>query len=147
MTDIHIDDFYRDTAKTLVTLYNTFPRHIMLFVEDICGPDAPDDFGLHSKRHDACLSALMWLGTSDYIQYKALIKREAIEEATLTHRAFILLNSAPTPQGINAAEPHGSADLLINQLREQLQSGTSSTLALFVKSLMANSRQLPASVF
>lgn len=142
MTDIHIDDFYRDTAKTLVTLYNTFPRHIILYVEDIAGPDTPDDFGLHSKRHESCLSTLLWLANSDYINYKSLIKREAIEEATLTHRAFLLLNSAPTNDGLNYSEPHGSTDLLINKLRQELQTGTSHTLAILVKDLMATSRQL-----
>lgn len=140
MSDIHIDDFYRDTAKTLVTLYNSFPRHITLFVEDIAGPDEPDDFGLHSKRHDACLSAFMWLANTDYIRYNSLIKREAIDEATLSHRAFLLLNSAPSENGLDAKAPHGSRDLLINQLRHQLTSGTSNTLAILVKGLMAASR-------
>lgn len=142
MTDIHIDDFYRDTAKTLVLLYNTFPRQITLYVEDIAGPDTPDDFGLHSKRHEACLNAFLWLATSDYIHYKSLIKREALEEATLSHRAFLLLNSAKADESLSHVEPHGSSALLINQLREQLQTGTSTTLAILVKELMATSRQL-----
>ena len=142
MTDIHIDDFYRDTANILVTLYNTFPRHITLYVEDISGPDTPDDFGLHSKRHESCLSTLLWLANSDYLNYKGLIKREGIEEATLSHRTFLLLNSAQAGSELNPIEPHGSADLLINQLRQELKSGTSNTLAILVKNLMACSRQL-----
>lgn len=142
MTDIHIDDFYRDAANILVTLYNTFPRHVTLYVEDISGPDTPDDFGLHSKRHESCLSTLLWLATSDYLNYKDAIKREGLEEVTLTHRTFLLLNSAPTADGLNPTEPHGSDSLLINQLRQELKNGTSHTLAILVKNIMVSSRQL-----
>lgn len=150
--DIHIDDFYRDTAKALVLLYNHFPRAMTLYVEDVSGPDTPDEFGLHSKRHESCLSALLWLGTAGYLNYSSLVRREAIEEATLSHRAFILLNSAvhnatqnissENDQVLNPLEAHGSDALLINQLRQELQNGTSSSLAITVKKLMALSNTL-----
>ena len=146
--DIHIDDFYRDTAKSLVLLYNHFPRALTLYVEDVSGPDTPDEFGLHSKRHESCLSTLLWLGTTGYLNYTSLVRREAIEEATLSHRAFILLNSAVqnnTEQSdghfsvppLNPLEAHGSDALFINQLRQELQNGTSISLAITVKKLMA----------
>ena len=47
MSDIHIDDFFRDAAIALNRLYLSFPRPIALYVEDIIGPDEPDEFGLH----------------------------------------------------------------------------------------------------
>ncbi len=143
MSDLHIDDFYRDTAKALVLLYNAFPRKITLYVEDISGTDTPDEFGLHSKRHDAGLNALLWLGSTDYLSYKTLVRQEALEEAVLTHRTFLLLNSGFHSGNFNHQAPHASPDLLINQLREQLSTGTSSTLAVCVRHIMAISRQLP----
>lgn len=140
--DIHIDDFYRDTAKALVLLYNHFPRALTLYVEDVSGPDTPDEFGLHSKRHESCLSTLLWLGTAGYLNYTSLVRREAIEEATLTHRAFLLLNSAEQAQALNPLEAHGSDALFINQLRQELQNGTSLSLAITVKKMMALSNSI-----
>lgn len=143
--DIHIDDFYRDTAKTLVSLYNHFPRALTVYVEDISGPDTPDEFGLHSTRHESCLSTLIWLGTAGYLNYSSLVRREAIEQATLTHHAFLLLNSADSQHALNPLEAHGSDALFINQLRQELQNGTSSSLAITVKKLMAYAHSLPKS--
>ena len=54
MADIHIDDFYRDVAAIFLRLYALFPRKSTLFVEDISGPDQPDEFGLHHPRFEAC---------------------------------------------------------------------------------------------
>ena len=138
MSDIHIDDFYRDTAKTLVMLYNHFPRPLSLYVEDVAGPDTPDEFGLHSTRFESCLSTFIWLNTAGYLNYKTLIMREALEEATLTQQAFIVLNSAFNNDTLNPAAPHGSQDLLINLLRQQLNHGSSTSLAILVKTLMAH---------
>ena len=140
MTDIHVDDFYRDTAKTLVLLYNNFPRQQTLYVEDIAGPDTPDEFGLHSKRHEAGLNTLLWLANSDYLTYTSLIKREALEDVCLSHRTFILLNSAAQEQQLEHNHPHGSEQLLINRLRRELKSGSSASLALLVRELMVLSR-------
>ncbi|WP_053980117.1 hypothetical protein [Marinagarivorans algicola] len=137
MPDIHIDDFYRDTAKTLVALYNNFPRPLSLYVEDIAGPDTPDEFGLHSKRHESCLSTFIWLGNAGYLNYASLIMREALEAATLTHQAFILLNSGLKNDELNPKAPHGSEGLLINLLRRELENGTSGSLAILVKGVMA----------
>ena len=61
MADLHLLDFYKDTAQALVSLHNSFPRKIELYVEDLIGPDHVDEFGLHSKRHESCLGAFLWL--------------------------------------------------------------------------------------
>ncbi len=45
MADIHVEEFYKDVAIALVQLYMSFPRRVNLFVEDIAGPDEPDEFG------------------------------------------------------------------------------------------------------
>lgn len=96
MADIHVEEFYKDAAIALVQLYGVFPRRINVFVEDIAGPDEPDEFGLHSKRHMACFGALLWLAEEDLLRYVDTIRQEALDQAVLTRRAFIRL-SAPAP--------------------------------------------------
>lgn len=59
--DLQIDDFYKDAASGLLMLYQAFPRKLALYVEDLIGREEPDEFGLPSKRHQACLGALLWL--------------------------------------------------------------------------------------
>ena len=92
MGDIHITDFHKDAAKALNMLYSGFPRPLTVFVEDIAGPDSPDEFGLHSPRHMACLSTLIWLAAEGYIRYDDTIRQEAVDQATLTHKGFVLLS-------------------------------------------------------
>ena len=67
MSDINIDDFFKDAAIALVQLYGMFPRRHALFVEDICGPDDTDEFGMNAveKRvhvHDLHATILHLLG-------------------------------------------------------------------------------------
>lgn len=159
MSDIHIDDFYRDTARILVALYNQFPRKTTLYVEDIAGPDKPDEFGLHSPRHLACLHTLLWLAHTDYLHYESLIREEAVDQIVLSHRAFLLLNSVraevhkhPTPESkdttptaIPVAIPLSIAaqeNLIINRIRRELKDGTSFTLATLMREIMVQSREL-----
>ena len=96
MTGIHIDDFYADAAHTLVSLYSVFPRPITLFAEDICGPDEPDEYGVHSHRFLACFAAMVWLADEGYIRYEDTIRQEAIDQAVLSGRCFAALL---TPRG------------------------------------------------
>ncbi|MEE8057383.1 MAG: hypothetical protein V3T17_06060 [Pseudomonadales bacterium] len=93
MTDIHIDDFYKDVGLIFTRLYNSFPKKIILYVDDISGADDPDEFGLHSERFLAGFSAMVWLGDQHYLQYDAPIKQEALDQAVLSQRAFLLLSS------------------------------------------------------
>ena len=148
MSDIHIDDFYRDTAKILVFLYNQFPRKITLYVEDIAGPDKPDEFGLHSSRHLAAFHTMLWLAGADYLTYGNLIRQEAIDQAVLSHRSFMLLNSSlADPYQTNSTPVHLPAAvaeqefLIINRIRKEIKEGTSYSLADLLKQVMANSRQ------
>lgn len=96
MADLHIDDFYRDCAMVLNTLYQAFPRKASVFVEDIIGHDEPDEFGLHSRRHLACFSAMLWLADEGHLRYESVIRQEAIDQAVLTGPMFALLSAAAT---------------------------------------------------
>jgi hypothetical protein len=93
MSDIHIDDFYKDAGMILVRLYASFPRKSTLYVEDICGPDTPDEFGLHSERFLSCFSTMVWLAEQGYLAFESTIRQEAIDQAMLTHKGFLLLSS------------------------------------------------------
>jgi hypothetical protein len=93
MTDLHIDDFFKDSALILARLFSVFPRKSTMYVEDVSGPDSADEFGLHSERHLSCLSTMIWLSEEGYIRFNDTIRQEAIDEAVLTHRAFTLLCS------------------------------------------------------
>lgn len=68
MSDINVDDFCKDAARALLFLYRAFPRPHTLFVEDLCGPDRVDEFGMHSDRHLACFSTLLWLADEGYLR-------------------------------------------------------------------------------
>lgn len=124
MSDLHIDDFCKDSAKILVALYAKFPQKLILYVEDIAGPDEPDEFGLHSPRHQACFSTMLWLGETDYISYIQPIRQEALESATLTHRGFTFLTSRDTSNPPSTAHPEPR----IEKIKLELREGSSETL-------------------
>lgn len=148
MSDIHIDDFYRDTARILVALYNQFPRKVTLYVEDIAGPDTPDEFGLHSPRHLACFHTMLWLANSDYLVYESLIRQEAVDQIVLSHRAFLLLSST-LPADTTATEHAlqlpatiaAQEHLIINRIRRELKDGTSFSLAALIRHTLVQSRE------
>lgn len=91
--ELHIEDFCKDTAKILLLLYKNFPKKITLYVEDVCGPDEPDEFGLHSPRHTSCLGAMHWLAENGFITYSQTVRQEATEDVMLTQKAFVSLSS------------------------------------------------------
>jgi hypothetical protein len=132
MSDIHIDDFYKDVARIFLRLYLTFPRKTILYVEDICGEDEPDDFGLHSDRFLSGFSTMIWLGEHDYLRYDNTIQQEAVDQAVLSEKGFMLLSSRSTLDlgDENVAEDippsvleHSSSN--IAQLRKAIKSGSS----------------------
>lgn len=143
MTDIHIDDFYKDSAIILCSLYNSFPRPHTLYVEDIIGPDEPDEFGLQSKRHQACLATMLWLGEEGYLRYTDTVRQLAIDQAVLTHHAFVMISGQyelrPLPSEEEAALPnsvfeHRSSN--INQLRLAINSESSTALRAIMRYLL-----------
>ena len=121
MSDLHIDDFYKDIAKILNHLYQSFPRKTTVYVEDIAGHDEPDEFGLHSNRHLACLGALIWLAEEGYIRFDSAIRQEAVDQAVLTGRTFTALsNIAPE---LSSAENGDLGEGLPADLRATAQEG------------------------
>lgn len=88
MATLHIEEFYKDCARILLQLFGSFPRKSSVFVEDISGPDMPDEYGVHSKRFQACFGAMIWLSEEGYLRFESTIRQEAIDQATLTQKAF-----------------------------------------------------------
>lgn len=129
MADLHIDDFYKDAARILVQLYQAFPRKVAVYVEDISGPDEPDEYGLHSTRYLACLGTMLWLGEQGYLQYESTIRQEAIDQAVLSHRGFTLL-TAP------GSQPDTQSQSNIDALRGALKSRSSDRLMAVMQELM-----------
>jgi len=103
VADVHIEEFYKDLAKILLQLHACFPRKTQVFVEDISGPDQPDEYGLHSARHQSCFAAIIWLAEEDFIRYESTIRQEAIDQAVLTLKSFLRLNSLAS---LNNREKH-----------------------------------------
>jgi len=127
MTDINVDDFLKDSARTLVALYGVFPRRHTIFVEDIYRQEEPDEFGLHSERFRACFGALMWLGEEGYLRFDEPIKDEAIDQAVLTGRCFTLLSS-----------PAGGDDRTVDPALPELVRLEQSTYIHQIKSALEN---------
>ena len=91
MSDLNIDDFFKDAAKALIQLYRNFPREHAVFVDDIHGTEELDDYGMHSDRYLACFGTLIWLGEEGYVRYASTIRQDAIDQAVLTARCFTRL--------------------------------------------------------
>jgi len=158
--DLHINDFYKDVGLILLHLYAYFPRKSTLYVEDISGPDSPDEFGLHSPRHQSCFSTIIWLADAGYLQYQDCIRQEAVDQVVLSHKAFTLLSShnpEVMARLLNDDGPFDKSDTEetrtpipttildttlsnINQLREALKSNSSSRIRHCVHQLLIDSK-------
>ena len=149
MNDLHIEDFYKNIATIFLQLYSTFPNKITLYIEDIGGPDTPDEFGLHSPKHLACLSAVIWLAEHNYLNFESTIRQEALDQVVLTEKAFLLLSSRsriPREEQVIAAEMHPSfvldeQSVNINLVSQALKEGSSTKLKNLMHQLMLLSRE------
>lgn len=146
MADIHIDDFYRDVAKILTRLYAVFPRKTTLYVEDISGPDEPDEFGLHHPRFQACFSTMVWLAEHDYLLFQSTIRQEALDQVVLSQKAFLVLTSQSDDSLQDVIEdtslpPSLSQEIQTNvaQLRRALRERSSYQLRNAVSRILTHS--------
>lgn len=92
MDDIHIDEFYQDCLKTLVQLYNSFPRLTTLYVDDLIANAGTDEYGIPNRRHKACFDAMLWLASEGYIRYQDTIRHDALDQVVLTEKSFLRLS-------------------------------------------------------
>ena len=154
MADLHIQDFFADAARTIVSLYRIFPRPVTLFVEDICGPDEPDEYGVHSHRHQACFAAMLFLANEGFIEFKETIRSEALDQVALTGRCLSLLlapvttdydTSAQDNVASNATElpPSVQAEhaTLVFQLEQSVQHHDNEKLIHLMQGLLGQMTQ------
>ncbi|MCM2040163.1 hypothetical protein NC987_09390 [Pseudomonas aeruginosa] len=139
--DLQIDDFHKDAAGGLLLLYQAFPRKTALYVEDLIGREAPDEFGLPSKRHQSCLGALLWLAEEGYLRFANTIHYEALDQAVLSEKAFLRLTrivpraggggggGGGGGRGGGRPRPPREQASLANQLRQALAQGDGERLA------------------
>ena len=125
MLDVHIDDFFKDCAVILLHGFTCFPAKQTLYVEDICGPDEADEFGLHSPRHLAAFGAIIWLQEEGYIRFSEIDRQESVDEFVLASKAFTRLlhadNEDPTTnlaQKIEFVRLQGDSISLAHLMRE-----------------------------
>jgi hypothetical protein len=149
MTDINIDDFFKDGAKVLAQLYSVFPRRHSVFVDDISGADETDEFGMHSERYLACFGTMLWLGEEGYLRYEDVIRQDAIDQAVLTARCFTVLTT-PSPNH-EPADVAGLSESLrleqsttISRLRGALKERSSVQIRTAMVDLMAQMRSQPS---
>jgi hypothetical protein len=144
VADLHIEDFYRDVARIFVRLYANFPRKMILYVEDICGPDEPDEFGLHNPRFQSCFSAMVWLAEHGHVNFYATIREEGLDQVVLTERGFLLLTTRSTEPFEETVRGAGISPSVveesltnISQLRMALKDGSSIKLRHCVSYLLS----------
>lgn len=144
MADLHIDDFYRDVARIFLQLYSVFPRKTTLYVEDISGPDQPDEFGLHHPRFEACFSTMVWLAEHEYLLFEDTIRQEALDQVVLSQKGFLLLSSrSDLHLSVPPAKPQPTPSVIaqtqanIAQLRAAVKDGSSIVLQDCVSYLLA----------
>lgn len=148
MADLHIDDFYKDVAAIFLRLYSVFPRKQILFVDDICKGEEPDEFGLPSPRNLSCFSAMVWLGEEGFLRYDVPIKQEALDQVVLTEKGFLLLSSRSEmttmldEDGADQLPPSvmAASQTNIAQLRRALESGSSILTSQYVQYLLSTAR-------
>ena len=157
MADINIENFYKHIARILRILYEAFPSKSPLYVDDVAGVDDPDEYGLHSPDYTAGFFAMLWLADEQYIRYMDTIRQDGVDQAVLTHKAFLKLTQVSDPiyqatvyqtddshvVGTTQTEQAGSPPsvvedhmLVINQLRHALKSGDSIAIAKVVRHIL-----------
>jgi hypothetical protein len=157
MADINIENFYKHIARILSILYEAFPSKSPLYVDDVAGVDDPDEYGLHSPDYTAGFFAMLWLADEQYIRYMDTIRQDGVDQAVLTHKAFLKLTQVSDPiyqatvyqtddshvVGTTQTEQAGSPPsvvedhmLVINQLRHALRSGDSIAIAKVVRHIL-----------
>jgi hypothetical protein len=143
MADLHIDDFYRDVAKIFIRLYAIFPRKTTLYVEDISGPDEPDEFGLHHPRFHSCFSTMVWLAEHGYLLFQDTVRQEAMDQVVLSQKAFLVLTARSdlSPTAGDSSIPPSLAEEFetnVSQLRTALREGSSLLLKKSVSYLLSH---------
>lgn len=157
MADINVENFYQHIARILNILYSSFPTKTPVYVDEIAGVDNPDEYGLHSPTYTSCFFAMLWLAEEGYLRYENTIRQDGIDQACLTHKAFLKLTrvcdtiytspQVPSDSGkvvnISPVEKLSPSiveerHLVINQLRSALDEASSIAIGKVVSHILAD---------
>ena len=130
---LNVDDFFTDAVRALLVLYDRFPQPTLLEVESLCGPTSVDEYGLRAPRHQACFSALLWLGEEGYLRYGDTIRSDALDQAVLSGRSFLALTLPRAPADTALAAERSA---LIGALRAAHEQRSSNACRAAVLELM-----------
>ncbi|MEM7220522.1 MAG: hypothetical protein AAF515_19330 [Pseudomonadota bacterium] len=136
---LNLDAFFGDAARALLLLVSAFPRPVILQVDDIYRVEETDEFGMHSERYLACFAALQWLAEEGYLRYEETIRSEAIDQARLSARCFVLL-TRPRPALSDTGLPATLAleqSSVASELRAGLAERSSAAVRRTMLTLMA----------
>ncbi|XOV89354.1 MAG: hypothetical protein ACFHX7_05550 [Pseudomonadota bacterium] len=155
MADINIENFYQHIARILSILYGTFPTKHPVYVDEVAGIDEPDEYGLHSPTYTAGFFAMIWLAEEGYLRYADTIRQDGIDQACLTHKAFLRLTATADPIYVEPAIDSDESNvvslvqaenlspsireerrLVINQLRQAIRSRSSIAVTKVVKHIL-----------
>ena len=130
--DLQIDDFQGRRRWRPSCFYQAFPRKTALYVEDLIGREAPDEFGLPSKTSPKLSGALLWLAEEGYLRFANTIHYEASTRRCSAKRPSQDL-PVSSPAAAALAEAPASVRReqasLANQLRQALAQGDGERLA------------------
>ena len=117
--------------------------------------DEPDEYGLHSPHYTAGFFAMIWLAEEGYLRYGDTIRQDGVDQACLTHKAFLRLSQPAETIYIDTALPGEEGNvvslapaedlspslledrkLVINQLRNALRSGSSIAITKVVSHIL-----------
>src|SRR5690606_40891324 len=105
--------------------------------------DEPDDVGMNSERHMACLGTMLWLAEEGYIRYETMVYQDGIDQAVLTGRSFTMLSSLsdvryedPAPEMPAAVAVEKMT--LVEQIRAALRSGESRKVTAIMRYLLSS---------
>ena len=135
MLDIHITEFYNDVGRIFNRLYSQFPRQITLWVDEISGPDQPDEYGMHSERYIATYATILWLQQEGLLRFNDVDKQDAFNHCCLTLDGFRLLS------GI--AELAQESERPIDLIRAALKAQSSNQMEIVVAYILS-SHQKPS---
>ena len=155
MADINIENFYKHIGKILSLLYASFPSRQPLYVDEVAGIDEPDEYGLHSPSYTAGFYAILWLADEEYLRYSDTIRQDGVDQAVLTHKAFLKLTEVSDPiypppmyesdesNVVSIVQPEELSPsviedqkLVVNQLRRALRSGDSIAITKVVTHIL-----------
>ena len=123
MFDIHICDFYHDLSQIFTQLHARFPREETLWLDEVCGEDELDEYGMHSKRYMSCFGTVLFLEREGFIRFSSEEGLNGFNHCVLTLKGF---------QNLNKFKPNTQSPA-IDEIRKSIREKSSDAIEESVK--------------